>query len=111
MDGQAGKERDLGGQRLDFQSVGGLQTLEKNVIVSIEKDDRTEKGNGYRGLGNPYFSLGDFRKAIEYHEKHLKIAIEIGDRAGEGRANGNLGAYFSLDCFRKARRTSQWKSR
>ena len=39
MDGQAGKERDLGGQRLDFQSVGGLQTLEKNVIVSIEKDD------------------------------------------------------------------------
>ena len=45
MDGQAGKERDLGGQILDFQSVGGLQTLEKNVIVSIENGDRTEKRN------------------------------------------------------------------
>ena len=35
--------------------------------------------------------MGDYKKAIEYHEKHLKIAKEIGDRAGEGRAYGNLG--------------------
>ena len=48
-------------------------------------------------------SLGDFRKASEYSEKHLKIAIEIGDRAGEGGAYGNLGnANFSLGDFRKA---------
>ena len=47
--------------------------------------------------------MGDFRKAIEYHEKHLKIAIEIGDRAGEGRAYGNIGnAFHSLGHFRKA---------
>ena len=31
-------------------------------------------------------SLGDYRKAIEYQEKRLKIAVEIGDRAGEGRS-------------------------
>ena len=48
-------------------------------------------------------SLGDYRKAIEYHEKLLKIAIEIGDRAGEGAAYGNLGnAYQSLGDYRKA---------
>ena len=47
--------------------------------------------------------LGDYRKAIEYHEKRLKIAIEIGDRAGEGRAHGNLGnAYQSLGDYQKA---------
>ena len=34
--------------------------------------------------------LGDYRKSIEYHEKHLKIAIEIGDRSGQ-RAYGSLG--------------------
>ena len=48
-------------------------------------------------------SQGDFRKAIEYHEKLSKIAIEIGDRAGEGGAYGNLGnAYERLGDFRKA---------
>ena len=42
-------------------------------------------------------------KAIVYHEKRLKIAKEIGDRAGEGKAQGNLGnAYQSLCEYRKA---------
>ncbi|XP_067024118.1 tetratricopeptide repeat protein 28-like isoform X2 [Acropora muricata] len=48
-------------------------------------------------------TLGDFRKAIEYHEKLLKVAREVGDRVGEGNAYGNLGnAYQSLGEFRKA---------
>ena len=54
-------------------------------------------------LGIAYYSLGDFRKAIEYHKRHLKISKEVGDRAGEGRAYGNLGnAYNSLGDFQKA---------
>lgn len=28
---------------------------------------------------------------MEYHAKHLRIAIEIGDQGGEGIAYGNLG--------------------
>ena len=48
-------------------------------------------------------SLGDSRKSIECHEKHLKIAIEIGDRRGEGAAYGNLGnCYQSLGDYRKS---------
>ena len=43
-------------------------------------------------------------KAIQYHEKDLKIAKESGDRAGEGRAYGNLGiAYDSLGDYQKAK--------
>ena len=43
------------------------------------------------------------RKAVKYCEKHLKIAIEIGDRDGEGAAYGNLGtAYCSLGDYQKA---------
>ena len=54
-------------------------------------------------LGIAYYRLGDFRKAIEYHERHLKILKEVGDRAGEGGAYGNLGiAYHSLGDFQKA---------
>ena len=56
--------------------------------ISIEIGDRAREGAAYGNLGNAYQSLGDYRKAIEYHEKRLKIAIEIGDRAGEGRAYG-----------------------
>ena len=42
-------------------------------------------------------------KTIEYHEKDLQIAIEVGDRGGEGGAYGNLGiAYGSLGDYQKA---------
>ena len=81
MDEKAGKGRDFDTQRLNFHSLGGLQRLdeflEKRVIIVIEKGDRADEGNAYQDLGNIYFSLGDFRKAIEYHKKLLKIAIEI----------------------------------
>ena len=47
-------------------------------------------------LGNAYYSLGDFSKAIDHHGLDLAIAKEVGDRAGEGKAYGNLGnAYQS----------------
>ena len=62
-----------------------------------EKEERTVI------LATPIRSLGDFQKAIEYHERHLKISKEVGDRAGEGKAYCNLGnAYFSLGDFQKA---------
>ena len=71
--------------------------------IAVEIGDRGGEGAGYGNLGNCYQSLGDYRRSIEYHEKHLKIAEEIGDRGGEGRANGNLGiAYRSQRDYRKS---------
>ena len=45
--------------------------------------DRTGEGKLYETLGNAYISRGDFLKAFEYHEKRLKIAIEIGQEKEE----------------------------
>ena len=45
-------------------------------------------------LAADHLSLGDYAKAIAYHTQHLAIAKEVGDRAGEGRAYGNLGNAF-----------------
>ena len=70
--------------------------------IATEIGDRAGEGGAYRNLGNAFNSLGDYRKAIEYHYKDLKVATEIGDRAGVGGAYGNLGnAYDSLGDFRK----------
>ena len=56
--------------------------------IAQEIGDRSGEGAAYGNLGNAYRSLGDYRKAIEYHEKFLKIAQEIDDRSGEGTAYG-----------------------
>ena len=45
----------------------------------------------------------DYQNNIDYHEKRLKMAQEIGVRSGEGAAYGNLGIpYYSLSEYRKA---------
>ena len=65
--------------------------------------DTAGKGKAYGNLGNAYHSLGDFQKAIGYHERDLKISKKVGDRAGEGIAYGNLGNdYHRLGGFQKA---------
>ena len=64
--------------------------------IAQEIGDRSGEGAAYGNLGSAYQSLGDYRKAIEYHEKRLKIAQEIGDRSGEGAAYGNLGSDLPL---------------
>ena len=42
-----------------------------------------------------FYSLGEYQKAKEHHEKALAIRNEIGDREGEAVAYGNLGTVFS----------------
>ncbi|XP_015775516.1 PREDICTED: uncharacterized protein LOC107353686 isoform X3 [Acropora digitifera] len=55
---------------------------------------------GYR---EAQFTPGSFQEALDKHEKHLNIASEAGDRAGEGKAYYNLGiAYKSHGDFAKA---------
>ena len=42
-------------------------------------------------MGNAYDSLGEYQRAIDYHQQHLEIAQEIGNRYGEANAWFNLG--------------------
>jgi len=69
----------------------------------VNDKDRAGEANCYGNLGNAYDSLGDFRKAIEYSEKGLDIAREIGARADEAKCYIYLGfACNSLGDSRKA---------
>ncbi|MFB2877756.1 tetratricopeptide repeat protein [Floridanema aerugineum] len=55
------------------------------------------------GLGNAHQFLGDYTRAIEFHQECLAIAREKGYRKGEGNALGNLGnAYSSLGDYTRA---------
>ena len=71
--------------------------------IPQEIGDRSGEGAAYGNLGCAYQSLGDYQKAIKYHEKRLRIAQEIGHRYGQGVGYRNLGiAYHLLGDYRKA---------
>ena len=80
-----------------------IRWREAALISARLLNDKSAEGAHLGNLGLAYYSLGDYHKAIELHEKHLAIAREIGDRRGEGNALSNLGlAYFNLCDYRKA---------
>ena len=80
-----------------------LVVWNKALKYCINNSDRLGESRCYIYLGIAHTSLGDFRKAIEYHEKALEIDREIGNSSGESRCYGNLGnAHYSLGDFRKA---------
>lgn len=72
-----------------------IARLDAAVAVARDVGDWAGEGMALGNLGNRYADLGDWRRAIGYHEKRLAIAREVEDRAGEGRALGNLGVAYA----------------
>ena len=80
-----------------------IEWLNRALQAARRLKDRSAEAAALSNLGGAYHSLGEYRRAIEFHEQHLAIAREIGDRRGEGIALGNLGnAYRSLGEYRRA---------
>ncbi|XP_058528362.1 G-protein-signaling modulator 1 isoform X3 [Ochotona princeps] len=84
-------ELALEGERLckagDFKA--GVAFFE--AAVQVGTGDLQTLSAIYSQLGNAYFYLREFARALEYHKHDLLLARTIGDRMGEAKASGNLG--------------------
>ncbi|XP_046909187.2 G-protein-signaling modulator pins isoform X1 [Dermatophagoides farinae] len=91
MDSVSCLELALEGERLckvgDFN--GGVAFFE--AAVKCGTNDMKTLSAIYSQLGNAYFYLGNYSKAMEYHKLDLSVAKSINDRIGEAKASGNLG--------------------
>lgn len=89
-------ELALEGERLcktgDFKN--GVRFFEEAIKVGTD-DDRTLSAI-YSQLGNAYFYMEDFQKALEYHKQDVTLVHSIGDEAAEAKACGNLGNSFKM---------------
>uniref|UniRef100_A0A3B3Y7T6 G protein signaling modulator 2 n=1 Tax=Poecilia mexicana TaxID=48701 RepID=A0A3B3Y7T6_9TELE len=63
-----------------FEAAIQLGTADLQVLSAI-----------YSQLGNAYFHLHDYAKALEFHRHDLTLTRTIGDLLGEAKASGNLG--------------------
>ncbi|TYQ27052.1 tetratricopeptide repeat protein [Pseudanabaena sp. UWO311] len=88
---------------LDFQGFyrQQAQLYEQVIAGSQRKQDCYRKS--LNRLGICYDSLGQYEKAIAYHQQSLDISEEIGNRQGVAISLGNLGnCYDSLGQYEKA---------
>ncbi|WP_223211760.1 tetratricopeptide repeat protein [Microcystis aeruginosa] len=88
---------------------GYYQTLADYYLELVTVYQQQEEQTNWKytasltSLGNAYNSLGEYQKAIEFHQQSLAIKRKIGDRGGEAKSYGNLGSvYGSLGEYQKA---------
>ncbi len=88
---------------------GYYQTLADYYLelVTVYQQQQEQTNRNYAAslssLGNAYCFLGEYQKAIEFHQQCLAIDREIGDRGGEAASYNNLGSvYNSLGEYQKA---------
>ncbi|WP_055076813.1 tetratricopeptide repeat protein [Pseudanabaena sp. 'Roaring Creek'] len=76
--------------------------LYEQVIAGSQREQDCHRKSLNR-LGNCYKDLGQYEKAIAYHQQNYDISEEIGDRQGVASSLGNLGScYNSLGQYEKA---------
>ncbi|CAH2103481.1 unnamed protein product [Euphydryas editha] len=61
------------------------------AAIQAGTDDLRTLSAIYSQLGNAYFYLGDYTKAMQYHKHDLTLARTMNDKLGEAKASGNLG--------------------
>lgn len=52
-----------------------IEWCSENLAIVKELGDRAAQGRTYGNLGNTHYLLGNFRKAVAYHEQ---VSIEWG---------------------------------
>jgi tetratricopeptide (TPR) repeat protein len=100
--GGEGKNKSVD-QFLNFQGFyrQNAQLYEQVIAGSQREQDCHRKSLNRLGLW--YKSLGQYKKAIAYHQQSLDISEEIGARQGVANSLGNLGlCYFFLGQYEKA---------
>jgi tetratricopeptide (TPR) repeat protein len=88
---------------LDFQGLDRQRAqLYEQVSVGSQREQDCYR-NSLNRLGNCYKDLGQYKKAIAYHQQHHDISEEMGDRQEVANSLGNLGlCYYSLGQYEKA---------
>lgn len=61
------------------------------AAIQAGTDDLRTLSAIYSQLGNAYFYLGDYAKAMQYHKHDLTLAKSMNDKLGEAKSSGNLG--------------------
>lgn len=66
------------------------------AAIRATTDDLRTLSAIYSQLGNAYFYLGDYSKAMQYHKLDLTLARSMNDKLGEAKSSGNLGNTFKV---------------
>ena len=98
---------------LNLRIVSLCDSNLKNQLNKFELEKfKNSISSSYNNIGLVLHNQGNYEKALEYHEKSLKIRQEIGDKKGIGDCYSNIGIIYkiqgnyekALECYEKTKK-------
>jgi tetratricopeptide (TPR) repeat protein len=87
--------------KLNYNHLSWKQHIAECIL---NVNNSYDKWVAYFIIGQMFHKISEFNKSIEYHDKALRIAAEVGNKKAEGMLLGHLGHdYDSLGEYRKAK--------
>ena len=81
---------------LNLRIVSLCDSNLKNQLNKFELEKfKNSISSSYNNIGLVLHNQGNYEKALEYHEKNLKIKQEIGDKRGMGISYNNIGNIYT----------------
>ncbi|WP_417916413.1 tetratricopeptide repeat protein [Candidatus Electronema sp. JC] len=71
-----------------------LTAVEMRLTAARHTDDRKDESWCLNSLGETYYQIGVYQKALAYYEQSLAIRRELCDREGEGVTLNNIGSIY-----------------
>ena len=82
---------------LNLRIVSLCDSNLKNQLNKFELEKfKNSISSSYNNIGLVLHNQGNYEKALEYHEKSLKIRQEIGDKKGIGDCYSNIGIIYKI---------------
>lgn len=80
-----------------------LVAVNMRLTAARQTDDRKDESWCLNSLGDIYYQIGMYQKALACYEQGLAIRRELGDREGEGATLNNIGSvYWGQGMFEQA---------
>ncbi|MFN5613511.1 MAG: CHAT domain-containing protein, partial [Pseudanabaena sp.] len=77
--------------------------FQQSLAITKQIKDLNGESNSLIGLGNAYYRLGQYQRAINFFQQSLAITKQIKDLNGESASLNNLGnAYYRLGQYQRA---------
>jgi signal transduction histidine kinase len=91
---------------LYYKNVGQYAKALPYLIDNLSRltTENESRAGLFLNIGNTYFAMGEFRKAVENHLQALRLFEKVGSKRGQAFALNSVGNdFFQLDQYTEAR--------
>ena len=78
----------------EWKLAKAMECYDASLNLAVKHNNKYAQGRLYNNMANILELQMDYEQAIEYHQKHLDVAVELNNRDGIVKSCGALASLY-----------------